>query len=705
VCKILYQVGFAREKKLFLGITDTQFGSHMESKLILLYPFFFLLFANIAKTQAQTICTEIGQNPSTAFPVCGTKVFSQESVAICGGLPILGPPCNGANDGGHTDINPYWYKFTCYKAGTLGFKITPKELLDDYDWQLFDITGHQPNEVYTDRSLYVCMNWSGDGGVTGASGAGTSFDVCGGYGQPLFSKMPALIEGHEYLLLLSHFTQSQSGYDLEFSGGTADITSPGIPAIKWASYYCLDNTIGIRLSKETLCKTLTSDASEFVFMTGTGTIMGAAGVNCSNGFDTDSILIRLKSPLAPGNYIIATRNGNDGNTVLDVCGNGLAVGEQVGFHVEVPPDVVLRNLITVGCAPDVIKIPLSVPVRCNSIAPDGSDFRINGAPVASIRSASGICNASNLTDTIVIQLTQPLYREGNYSIVLTTGSDGSPILGECGQPAALGQVVTFHTADTVSADFNFGLNRNCKISVLDLLHNGANDVNYWRWTFDATDVRYTQSVSKVYGDFGLKHVSLVVSNGVCTDSVYREINLERTLGAIFNVDPGAYCPLDVVSPVNQSFGDIVSYLWDYGNGNTSTAPDPVPQQYYPTRKEQDYRIRLIVLDTQNCLDTADHIITAAMSCYIDVPTAFSPNNDGTNDFLYPLSAYKAVDLDFSVYNRVGQQVFHSTNWTQKWDGTVKGLPADIGTYVWMLRYTMKDSGKKVFKKGTTVLLR
>jgi gliding motility-associated-like protein len=675
----------------------------MRLKHLLLYPIIYLMFANVVS--AQTVCTDIGQNPSTAFPVCGTKVFSQESVAICGGRPIYGPDCNNAGDGGHTDINPYWYKFTCYKGGTLGFKITPKVIADDYDWQLFDVTGHSPDDVFTDRSLYVCMNWSGEGGVTGASGAGTSFDVCGGYGQDLFSKMPTLIEGHEYLLLLSHFTPTQSGYDLEFTGGTADITSPGIPTIKWANYNCVNYTVGVKLSKETLCKTLTTTGTEFTFVSGTGTITGTTGVNCSNGFDTDSLLIKLSGPLAPGDYTIAVKNGSDGNTVLDVCGNALAVGEQVSFHIAVPPPVEFRNMVPVGCAPEILKIGLSVPVRCGSIASNGSDFRITGTPAASVRSATGNCNQNNLTDTIIIQLSQPLYRSGDYTITLVNGNDGNSVLGECGQPAAIGQTVIFHTADTVSADFDFGLNRNCKVSTLDLTHDGADGVNYWRWTFDSTDNRYTQNVTKIYGDFGIKVVSLLVTNGTCRDSVTREINLERTLAALFDVDPGPYCPLDVVTATNTSFGNITSYRWDYGNGVTSTGPGPVPQQYYPVRKEQDYRIRLIVMDNLNCLDTADHIITAVTSCYIDVPTAFSPNYDGKNDYLYPLSAYKAIDLEFSVYNRVGQLVFQTTDWTHKWDGTVKGKPADIGTYVWMLRYTIKESGKKIFRKGTTVLLR
>lgn len=678
----------------------------MRLKFIFLYPILCLMLGNIVITQAQTPCTAIGQNPSTAFPVCGTKIFSQESVPKCGGRDIIGPACADGQDGGLRDVNPYWYKFTCYKGGTLAFKITPKVLTDDYDWQLYDVTGHSPDDVYTDLSLYVCRNWSGEGGVTGASSAGTSFNTCGGPGEDLWSKMPTLIEGHEYLLLLSHFTdEGQSGYDLEFTGGTADITSPGIPAIKSATYNCVNNTISLKLSKEALCKTLTSQGTEFAFTRGAGTIIGASGVNCSNSFDSDSLLIQLSAPLGPGDYTIAVKNGTDGNTMLDVCGNGLAVGESADFHIAVPPTVELRSMAPVGCAPDVIKIGLSVPVRCGSIAANGSDFRITGTPLAGIRGASGNCNANNLTDTILIQLTQPLVVDGNYTITLTNGTDGNPILGECGQPAVIGQTVTFHTADTVSADFDFALNRNCKVSSLSLTHNGANDVNYWRWTFDSTDNRYTQNVTKIYGDFGIKHVSLLVSNGTCTDSVARDINLERTLAALFTVDPGPYCPMDIISATNESFGSIISYVWDYGNGVISAGPDPVPQQYYPTRKEQDYRIRLIVEDNLHCQDTADHFIKAVMSCYIDVPTAFSPNHDGMNDYLYPLSAYKAVDLEFSVYNRVGQLVFQTTDWTKKWDGTVKGKPADVGTYVWMLRYTIKESGKKVFRKGTTVLLR
>ena len=127
---------------------------------------FLLMIIGVNNGWSQQLCTALGQNPGTAFPVCGTNVFTQTSVPACGGR-TLPTPCAGT--AGYSDVNPYWYKFTCYASGTLGFVVTPKNLGDDYDWQIFDITGRNPMDIYTDRSLIVSANWSGSPGVTGAS--------------------------------------------------------------------------------------------------------------------------------------------------------------------------------------------------------------------------------------------------------------------------------------------------------------------------------------------------------------------------------------------------------------------------------------------------------------------------------------------------------------------------------------------------------
>ena len=117
-------------------------------------------------------CTTLGQTPATAFPVCGTSVFSQDSVPICNSNNLFVPGCSGRDGADYANKNPFWYKFTCFVSGTLGFEIMPKDITDDYDWQLYDVTGLDPNEVYRNQSIIVTGNWAGNPGPTGASASG-----------------------------------------------------------------------------------------------------------------------------------------------------------------------------------------------------------------------------------------------------------------------------------------------------------------------------------------------------------------------------------------------------------------------------------------------------------------------------------------------------------------------------------------------------
>ena len=207
-------------------------------------------------------------------------------------------PCSAAD--GLTDTNPFWYKFTCFSAGTLGFIITPKDLNDDYDWQLFDITDHDPNDIYRDASLFVACNWSGNTGLTGASAAGTSLQNCAGLTYPLFSKMPVLKLNHNYLLLLSHFTRytpSQNGYTLSFEGGTASITDPKLPGLQSATASCDASFLYIKLNKKMKCGSLAGNGSDFTISPAVAGIKAAASVGCSNGFDMDSIALTLSLSL------------------------------------------------------------------------------------------------------------------------------------------------------------------------------------------------------------------------------------------------------------------------------------------------------------------------------------------------------------------------------------------------------------------------
>ncbi len=213
-----------------------------------------------------------------------------------------------------------------------------------------------------------------------------------------------------------------------------------------------------------------------------------------------------------------------------------------------------------------------------------------------------------------------------------------------------------------------------------------------------------QNPVSYFDSFGTKNITLKVSNGFCSDTVSKVVDLDNELKAAFETT-NTLCPEDSASFKNESLGNIVSYYWNFQNGNTSQIKDPYPQKYPILLAEHNYPVSLVVQNDLGCFDTAENNIRVLKSCYIAVPNAFTPNGDGLNDFLYPLNAFKADNLDFKVYNRLGQLVFETHDWTQKWDGTIKGEPQDAGIYVWTLEYVLHDTGKHVFMKGSSVLIR
>ncbi len=657
-----------------------------------------------ALTVHSQVCTTLGQTPSTAFPVCGVDTFSQTNVPMCGGTPIP-VPCR--DNAGYSDIFPFWYRFTCFSAGTLGFKVTPTEIDNDYDWQIFDITGKNPNEVFTNASLFVACNWSSNPGTTGASATGNGLINCAGPTYSNFSAMPNLIVGHEYLLLLTNFSQSQKGYKLSFGGGTASITDPTIPKLNSALSGCGGTQIGIKLNKKMKCNSLAADGSDFSISPANGTIVAATGFGCSSSFDMDSVILTMNGLLTPGNYTITIKNGIDGNTLLDNCKRNITPGESVSFTVFPIQPTPMDSLTAVVCAPDQLQLVFKRPINCSSIAANGSDFILTGPSNINISAASGNC-ATSVTGSKIIQvkLSQPIQLGGIYQLRLQRGSDGNTLFDDCGLETPVGSFINFVVKDTVSADFIYQVVLGCKVDTVTLLHDGRNGVNSWLWTSNNTSIGSQRSQTIYYTIFGQKQLKLKVSNGVCTDSATVTINLDNELKAQFQF-PEVVCPEDLATFTDKSIGKLRFWNWDFGNGFTSILQNPPPQKYNaPTStRETFYTARLIVRNDNNCLDTISQKIKAVNTCRIAVPNAFTPNNDGKNDYLYPLNAYKADNLIFRVFNRFGQLVYETKDWTKKWDGTINGKQQPTGTFVWILQYIDRDTKQLIVKKGTTIIIR
>lgn len=662
---------------------------------LLLYCIFS--FATIKSGFSQT-CTGPGRSPGEAIPICAGERYRINDNALdsCfNGLIVF--PCvkNYVYD-----YFPEWFSFTCYSAGTFGLRANAFFNVP-IKYFLFDITGIKPEEVFQ-KSMQIVkgFNLSDAGGTYGADNNGTNYFICPSINSvpPTMSSMPRLEVGHKYLLYL--------GCPLPFSfqvrGGTAGINPPPDPHLFKADAGCNGKKAIIYLNKKFRCNSLSSNGSEFSLSPPIANITEASAVSCNYKAETDSVTLKFDQVLPFGTYTVTIHAGSDDNTLLDECGVAIPEFETVNFTVAAPAGPIKMDSITrPGCKPDELQLVFKRMIECSSISSDGSDFSITGSSAVNIISASAICD-DGLSNKVLIKLSAPIYSSGNFQIKLLKGNDGNTLVDECGKEIIAGDILPFSTKDTVNAGFSWNIRFGCKSDTIEYFNTG-NFVDSWKWSFDNTGSSTQQNPVRIYRSFGLKTAKLYVSNGVCADTSSRTINLDNAFKASFEATSIA-CPGDPVIFNNKSSGDIASWLWNFGNGLTSSLKTPGPQLFDPPGNTFDLPIRLVAENNHGCFDTALQFVKIVNNCSILVPNSFTPNGDGLNDYLYPINAYKALNLYFRVYTRSGQIVFETTDWTRKWDGRFKGQPADVGTYVWELKYTDKESGKAVLRKGSTILL-
>lgn len=118
-------------------------------------------------------------------------------------------------------------------------------------------------------------------------------------------------------------------------------------------------------------------------------------------------------------------------------------------------------------------------------------------------------------------------------------------------------------------------------------------------------------------------------------------------------------------------------------------------------------IKLHVYDDINCTAVDSIYAGVHICCDIQFPDAFTPNGDGTNDFFRPITGGNHTIKSFVIVNRYGQRVYESNSQRQGWDGKFNGVPQDMGTYFYYIKYTCNDdnASNEVEKKGNVVLIR
>lgn len=176
-----------------------------------------------------------------------------------------------------------------------------------------------------------------------------------------------------------------------------------------------------------------------------------------------------------------------------------------------------------------------------------------------------------------------------------------------------------------------------------------------------------------------------------------------TTTASFHLSTQAPIPLPINQHIELCLGDTVwinattqgfsSYLWQ----DSLT----VPQR----RVWDNGSYTVQALDPAGCLTSAEVLVTIKPCDYaVYMPNAFSPNDDGHNDWFGIQPRSEIASYHLVVFSRWGVKVYDSSSPTPGWDGTYKGSDSPEGVYVWVLAYSGHD-GRSYQLKGSVTLIR
>ena len=144
---------------------------------------------------------------------------------------------------------------------------------------------------------------------------------------------------------------------------------------------------------------------------------------------------------------------------------------------------------------------------------------------------------------------------------------------------------------------------------------------------------------------------------------------------------------------NINSGNLkAKYLWNT-NETTPSIVITKPGIYYAT----------MVLNGCPVSDT----VTVLNDCYMDVPNAFTPNGDGSNDYFLPRQFLTKglISFKMDIFNRWGTLIFSTQNVSGLgWDGKLNGIPQPEGVYIFKIDASFKD-GQIESHTGNLTLLR
>jgi len=232
----------------------------------------------------------------------------------------------------------------------------------------------------------------------------------------------------------------------------------------------------------------------------------------------------------------------------------------------------------------------------------------------------------------------------------------------------------------------------------------SGSITGWNWNFGIGMSSTMQNPTNVFTNAGTYSVSLTVTSDMgCVASITQNniITVYPNPVAAFNATPSITTIFNPTITLDNLSQGAITYNWTFGDGGVSTLFEPV----HTYADSGSYPIVLIATNSYGCKDTAVRVVRIDPEVTVFIPTGFTPNGDGTNDF-FNISGLGIVGVVLDIYNRWGERIYTTNDMERGWDGTYlkDGNRAQEDVYVYDA-YITDVFGKRFHKYGHVALVR
>lgn len=317
--------------------------------------------------------------------------------------------------------------------------------------------------------------------------------------------------------------------------------------------------------------------------------------------------------------------------------------------------VTITNLF--GCSDEFILPVLFVPVITPTITLDGDSTICEGESVvlsASFTLGSYVWSTGETTQSIMVT------EAGSYSVT-TTNLAGCPATSDV-------TIIELLEAPRVTAQEDIEI---CFGTSIELTATGFGDL-LWNTGQTGSPITVSPLETTTYSVTASSIECQLTSSDDVTVVVLGSPSANFENGDAYQGEPVYFS--DLSEP-----GNIISWEWEFGNGETASVQNPT----YTYDDAGDYIVTLIVTDDNGCMDT----VTAELDIdrFFLITNVLTPNGDGFNDYAWIRNSNADV-MEVLIYNRWGHLVWDGYGKDQRWDGrTSSGVKLESGTYYYVIK--------------------